>query len=254
MTNWHYYSESGEKIEVTGAQLKALALKGIITPETLVETEEGKTAPARKVKGLTFAEMVTATDSVIDKVSEEVTSPAGIYDILPNNSVAQESGITATFDNLQSTKTNYFFNDEDGIRRGPLTEQRIQTLIERGVITPMTPLETDTGHKAPAGQIPGLKFNVAVPPPVVPIIPNSGTATVNKTLGTAYQAIRKPALWDWILLDYRFRFFLTPILLKIIWCMWVIVVELLMVMFIVPVHGISAFYLQIALSSTGVKE
>jgi hypothetical protein len=55
MSTWYYYNEQGEKIEVTGGQLKGLAKAGLITPETVVETEDGKTAPARKVKGLTFA-------------------------------------------------------------------------------------------------------------------------------------------------------------------------------------------------------
>jgi hypothetical protein len=55
MSNWFYYNEKGEKIAVTGGQLKGLAKMGIITPGTMVETEEGKAAPARKVKGLTFA-------------------------------------------------------------------------------------------------------------------------------------------------------------------------------------------------------
>ena len=56
MAKWFYYNESGEKIEVTGGQLKGLAKAGMITPETVIETEDGKTARAGKVKGLTFAE------------------------------------------------------------------------------------------------------------------------------------------------------------------------------------------------------
>jgi len=56
---------------------------------------------------------------------------------------------------------NYFLTDADGIKQGPLTEERLQTLIERGVITPTTPLETDAGHTGLARQIPGLKFNTA---------------------------------------------------------------------------------------------
>jgi len=63
MAKWHYYNESGEKIEVTGGQLKGLAKAGMITPDTIVETEEGKQAPARKIKGLTFGE--TAQPEVI---------------------------------------------------------------------------------------------------------------------------------------------------------------------------------------------
>ena len=56
MTNWYYYNTSGEKIAATSKQLKELAQQGIITPETIIETAEGKSAPAGKVKGLTFAE------------------------------------------------------------------------------------------------------------------------------------------------------------------------------------------------------
>jgi len=58
---------------------------------------------------------------------------------------------------------NYFFTDSEGIRRGPLTIDRLQTLAERGIITPETPLETDTGHTGLAGQIPGLNFNATTP-------------------------------------------------------------------------------------------
>ena len=38
--------------------MKGLAKAGMITPDTIVETEEGKSAPARKVKGLTFGETI----------------------------------------------------------------------------------------------------------------------------------------------------------------------------------------------------
>ena len=55
MANWYYYDNNGQKQgPVTGGQLKGLANAGMITPETVVETEEGKKAPARKVQGLTF--------------------------------------------------------------------------------------------------------------------------------------------------------------------------------------------------------
>ena len=54
MSKWFYYNESGEKIETTAGRLKGLAKTGQITPDTIIESEGGKTAPARKVKGLTF--------------------------------------------------------------------------------------------------------------------------------------------------------------------------------------------------------
>jgi len=59
MANWHYYSESGEKIgPVRGRELKRLVEQGTITQETVVEDDNGRTALAKNVKGLTFPEMV----------------------------------------------------------------------------------------------------------------------------------------------------------------------------------------------------
>ena len=71
MANWFYYNEQGEKIQVTGGQLKGLAKAGMITPETIVETEEGKTAPARKVKGLTFGETVQSKTPKVPVVTKD---------------------------------------------------------------------------------------------------------------------------------------------------------------------------------------
>jgi hypothetical protein len=55
MSAWYYYDSNNQKQgPITGGQLKGLAKAGSITPETIVETENGKTATAGKVKGLTF--------------------------------------------------------------------------------------------------------------------------------------------------------------------------------------------------------
>jgi len=55
MSTWFYYDSNGQKQgPVSGGQLKGLAKAGLITPGTLVETEDGKTALAKKVNGLTF--------------------------------------------------------------------------------------------------------------------------------------------------------------------------------------------------------
>jgi TM2 domain-containing membrane protein YozV len=88
MANWFYYNASGEKIEVTGAQLKALAMKGIITPDTTVETAEGKNAPARRVKGLTFAETVQPEAS-----SVATPSDSGIYGLSQSEPIVTASKI-----------------------------------------------------------------------------------------------------------------------------------------------------------------
>ena len=88
MANWFYYNENGEKVAVTGGQLKGLAKAGVITPDTVVETEEGKTAPARKVKGLTFGEptqpeMVTSESTTPATVSTDESNPFNISASIP---------------------------------------------------------------------------------------------------------------------------------------------------------------------------
>jgi len=59
---------------------------------------------------------------------------------------------------------NYFYTDASG-QKQQINDQQLQTLAAKGIITPTTPLETDSGHTGVAGQIPGLNFNTAAPPP-----------------------------------------------------------------------------------------
>ena len=49
---WFYYENDEKRGPVTAAQLKALADKGIVRRETIVETEEGRQAYAHQVQGL----------------------------------------------------------------------------------------------------------------------------------------------------------------------------------------------------------
>jgi len=56
-TTWHYYDSDGQKQgPISGGRLKRLAKTGRITPETMIETENGKVVPAVKIQGLTFSE------------------------------------------------------------------------------------------------------------------------------------------------------------------------------------------------------
>ena len=61
MANWFYYTASGEKVgPITPAALKALAMQGVVTPETVIENGNGRSTVAAKVNGLTFPETATA--------------------------------------------------------------------------------------------------------------------------------------------------------------------------------------------------
>ena len=58
MTNWYYYEDDGQRQGVySDGQLKWLAKHGIVTPDTLVESDEGGVTQAKKVRGLLFMEI-----------------------------------------------------------------------------------------------------------------------------------------------------------------------------------------------------
>ncbi|MGL4944516.1 MAG: hypothetical protein ACRC46_15145 [Thermoguttaceae bacterium] len=84
-----------------------------------------------------------------------------------------------TFHRSNTAMPNYFYHDASSVRQGPIDDQQLQVLVARRVIVPTTPLETDTGHKGLAGQIPNL-FD-AVPPisesPFVAPMPTSMSAS-----------------------------------------------------------------------------
>ena len=140
MPKWFYYNENGDKIEVTGGQLKGLAKAGMITPNTIVENEEGKTAPARKVKGLTFGEATPSEPS-----QSTATPPISV---------------------------NWYYYDAKGKKVGPVPFSVLQSLAENGVISPGTAVESENGQAAIAGKIEGLIFAESQSPPEpVPAVP-----------------------------------------------------------------------------------
>ena len=67
------------------------------------------------------------------------------------------------FSERLTTMTNWFYTDAFGTRMGPLDDQQIRQLVGQEIITPETPMETDTGHTGVAGQIPGLFAAVSAP-------------------------------------------------------------------------------------------
>ena len=101
---------------------------------------------------------------------------------------------------------NYFYTDENG-QKYSLTEQRLQTLVDRGVITPTTPLTTDTGHQGLAGQIPGLKFNNVAPPKA-----EQTTYYSPPRRSAAYEQTNEATGATWWLFDFAFRDLRLPVI------------------------------------------
>ena len=110
MAKWFYYNEQGDKIEVTGGQLKWLAKNGKITPGTLVETEDGKKAPAKKVKGLTFPEPETQKP---DNDAEKPSTIPPAESVRPKITVDVEMNFAEIFDASTKAKTATEKDDAD---------------------------------------------------------------------------------------------------------------------------------------------
>ena len=87
MSIWYYTNEKGERIKISGGQLKGLAKAGLITPETIVETENGVKAPAKKVKGLTFAVPTPPVESEIYGITAPPPKPSPFTAAIPTAEV-----------------------------------------------------------------------------------------------------------------------------------------------------------------------
>lgn len=69
---------------------------------------------------------------------------------------------------------NWFYFDSTGNKLGPVDSATLKLLAQHGAITPETPIETETGRKAKAGDIKGLEFAPAAPPSHAPGKPRPG--------------------------------------------------------------------------------
>ena len=118
---------------------------------------------------------------------------------------------------------NYFYTDANGNKQGPFTAEQLQTMAKRGIITPDTLLETDTGHKGTASQIPGLNFNTAEPSPSTQASQAAPSMQdkIHTARATAKQAASEAGDWakkeglravrTW-LLDFAFRDLRLPVI------------------------------------------
>ena len=101
---------------------------------------------------------------------------------------------------------NYYYIDSSGTKSDPLNEQQLQAMVAQGVFTPTTPLETDTGHKGFAGQIPGLKFNTATSSPFAQTAQQAKSRNTQQDAASIAMSIK-----SW-LLDFTFRDLRLPVI------------------------------------------
>jgi cytoskeletal protein RodZ len=86
--------------------------------------------------------------------------------------------------------SNFFYYDTHGGKQGPYNVQQLKVLVGRGIITPTTLMESDTGVKEAAGQVSGLFY---APPPKTPRKPKlsfrATTASATKTMKSLFTAM-----------------------------------------------------------------
>ena len=137
---WYYYTDkNGGRRGVTAEQLVGLAKDGKITPDTIIETDNGKKAPAGKVKGLTFPSVGQP-----ETKKSELHSPVHSKD----------------------SKMYYYF-DNGGLIQGAITLEQLKELARQGTIKPKTTIRYDAGKFVLAETMEGLVFGAAQPKPVM---------------------------------------------------------------------------------------
>jgi len=163
MAKWHYYDENDNKVgPVRGRELKGLAKAGLVTRNTVVETEEGVTIPAKWIQGLKFAE----TPSIDE---ESITFPVAgeVYDLVPLPPESSPPIGTNPFTPIEDTsaansKAKWSYH-KDGEKIN-VTSRQLKRLAKEGLITQDTIVEDTEGESAPAKFVKGLKF--AEPAPI----------------------------------------------------------------------------------------
>jgi len=157
MADWYYYNESDEKVgPIRGRELKQLARQGTVTPETRVIDENGRTALAKSITGLTFSETAQA---------DSVPSESSTVSLPPTTET--ENGTKSTADTLGDQLLEQLRDDFE----------RLQEQQEQGTQTFTTPIPlsaasnpftatTPTGPNPVAGStaVPPIAQSVPVPP------------------------------------------------------------------------------------------
>ncbi|MDR3111001.1 MAG: GYF domain-containing protein [Planctomycetaceae bacterium] len=182
MTNWYYYNTNDEKVgPITQRELRDLSAKGVVTRQTLLETEDGRKSPAEQVRGLIFLDYVSLVWYYYDAKARKI----GPMSFPSLQSLAEQGVIIAETvvekDDVRTTAAkvlndikfaepvpppeslNWFYYDTTGQKTGPMSFTVLKSLAAQGVITRKTACEPKDGEAVFAGDIGGLKFAKPLP-------------------------------------------------------------------------------------------
>ena len=128
--------------------------------------------------------------------------------------------------------TNWYYYNNEGKKNGPVTQSALKEFASRGIITPNTPLETDTGHKGLAGQVSGL-FNVSSQSTVnqatqqsVPIASEQRGSIGAALVSAIYSAMRSTMQFIGAIVGFIMALALTGVVVFLLWWLvWVMYPE-----------------------------
>jgi hypothetical protein len=153
---YFYYTDKGEKRGgFSGKEMKALAKSGLINPDTVIETEEGKKYYARGIGGVEFGSS-EKEDSTLEPIEVRAIPMPTVANASTKDS--QDSNITIP----DSTSLLYYY-DRMGAQRGPYTIKSIRARAQSGAIKPDTVIELEGSRRLSAKEIGGIEFEEAEP-------------------------------------------------------------------------------------------
>jgi hypothetical protein len=124
MANWYYHDQTGKKCgPVDSGTLKTLAIHGIITPETMILTEDGRESLAGKIKGLEFPQTRLTSTSVpipppVESYSVSVPVPVATNSTPPpmEDSLGRLTGgrITEVYEKAEKPQIDRGFGELSG--------------------------------------------------------------------------------------------------------------------------------------------
>jgi len=171
MAKWYYFNDNDEKVgPIRGRDLKQLAQQGTVTPETRVEDENGRTALAKNVTGLTFLE-ATQSEAVPLESSTVLLPPSA------------EANPTSEAENLGE-------QDFEQLREDFERLQKQQDQVTQNIAAPTPPPTGDnpftaaipTGPNPFAPHAPGTHASIPHSVPFVDADRRSFFATVASTI------------------------------------------------------------------------
>ena len=139
MSNWYYYNKNGEKIgPISVSALKELTQQGLITRETVIENQGGRSSTAGQINGLTFPDAASP-----DKGRVAPPATGEIYGVSSPSVPTRPAGMAIEI----------FLN---GMTR-TVTQQEFFNLAAQGIINPQTPVRIN-GTPGTAGNVRGIVF------------------------------------------------------------------------------------------------